>query len=282
VENSFKIHGIMLVKNEADIIEYAISEGLEWCDFIYVFDNGSSDGTWEIVKELSHTTPQVIPFQQKAIPFRDSLRGDVFRAFADQAETGDWWCRLDADEFYIDNPKEFLRDVPRREHVVWSIHYQYYFTEVDEKRFLVNALSEPCPKISDANRPRCFEINASEPRFFRHRSKLLWEGDNSWPIHMGVVHKRRIRLRHLQYRSPQQIEQRLKVRKQATAEGYLHFGHSAEASWRAKVTDSSDLVEEKNEQSLNVDYDPNSLPLHLETIPRRLMKRLLHGLRIWP
>ncbi len=44
-----QIHSICLVKNEADIIEQTLKAGIDWSDFIYVFDNGSSDGTWEKV-----------------------------------------------------------------------------------------------------------------------------------------------------------------------------------------------------------------------------------------
>jgi glycosyltransferase involved in cell wall biosynthesis len=50
---SMKIHGLSLVKNESDILQETIYAALDWCDYIYVPDNGSTDGTWELVKELA-------------------------------------------------------------------------------------------------------------------------------------------------------------------------------------------------------------------------------------
>ena len=47
-----KIHSICMVKNEADIIEQTIKAAAKWSDFIYIFDNGSTDGSWEKVLEL--------------------------------------------------------------------------------------------------------------------------------------------------------------------------------------------------------------------------------------
>ena len=49
----FKIHAICLVKDEDDIIAYTLEKALVWADYIYVYDNGSTDRTWEIVQNLS-------------------------------------------------------------------------------------------------------------------------------------------------------------------------------------------------------------------------------------
>lgn len=48
-----KIHSICLVKNESDIIAQTLKAAVNWSDFIYVYDNGSTDGTWEKVISLS-------------------------------------------------------------------------------------------------------------------------------------------------------------------------------------------------------------------------------------
>jgi glycosyltransferase involved in cell wall biosynthesis len=52
MKDDFKIHCIALCKNEADVIGVCLQEAVKWADYIYVYDNGSSDGTWEIVKKL--------------------------------------------------------------------------------------------------------------------------------------------------------------------------------------------------------------------------------------
>ena len=95
-----RIHGLMLVKDEADIVGATLEAAARWCDSIYVFDNGSSDGTWELIQAIAARDPRVVPYKQDAKPFRQSLRGEIFRQFRDRAHPGDWWCILDGDEFY--------------------------------------------------------------------------------------------------------------------------------------------------------------------------------------
>ena len=67
------IHSLCLIKNECDVVAQSLSAAAEWSDFIYVYDNGSSDGTWETVQELSLKIRQIVPFRRDAAPFHDSL-----------------------------------------------------------------------------------------------------------------------------------------------------------------------------------------------------------------
>src|ERR1700756_1456169 len=94
-----KIHGLCLVKNEADILPETLTSALHWCDHIYVFDNGSNDGSWELVKELSRQHLQIVPYKQDNVPYTNGLRAAIFSAFQSNASSQDWWCALDADEF---------------------------------------------------------------------------------------------------------------------------------------------------------------------------------------
>ena len=114
-----RIHGLCIVKNEADILGQSLQATRAWCDAIYVLDNGSTDGSWEQVQALAHDDPAIVPWKQAAVPFRDGLRAEIFHAFAERAPPGDWWVRLDADEFYIDDPRQFLRRVPASTGCVW-------------------------------------------------------------------------------------------------------------------------------------------------------------------
>src|SRR5687768_2343461 len=103
-----RIYGLCVVKNECDIIEQALRAASVWCDAIYVLDNGSTDGTWERVQDLARDLPKVIPFLKDSRPFDDGIRNVIFRQYRSRAKADDWWCILDADEFYIDDPREFL------------------------------------------------------------------------------------------------------------------------------------------------------------------------------
>src|SRR5262245_26838884 len=126
-----RIFGLCLVKNEADIMRLSLEENLRWCDRIFVFDNGSSDTTWDITCEVATHHSRVVPFKQDPKPFDDALRAEIFNQYRHEAEAGDWWCRLDADEFYIDDPRIFLARVSPSHHVVWGAWLQYFVTDQD-------------------------------------------------------------------------------------------------------------------------------------------------------
>jgi len=271
-----KIHGICLAKNEGDIMEHSLRDKLTWCDFIYLYDNGSSDDTWAIGQRLAAEQPErIFPFRSEDNAFRDGLRGDVFNHYRKNARRGDWWCRADVDEFYVDNPRDFLATVPSRHQVVWAAHIQYLFTEIDLARY-EQAGSMAIP----GDLPRHYVANYSEPRFFRHRDRLVWDQRGSWPVHMGVATPRRIRVRHYQFRSPSQIERRLATRREATARGYEHFPHSQAVDWREKIDRSADLHLDTGTGAFVI--DEAAMPRHMDPPLQRTVKLALHGLGIWP
>src|SRR6266700_2966516 len=100
-----KIHGICLVKNEADIAEYFLSESVRWCDHIYVFDTGSSDHTWELVQAAAKYFPNIFAFKKSAVQFSNQLPSKVFNQFRSNTTLGDSCSPLYADEIYVDNPR---------------------------------------------------------------------------------------------------------------------------------------------------------------------------------
>ena len=115
----FKIYSLLLVKNEADVIEASITDACRWSDKIIVIDNGSTDGTWGKILALSKEHSQVVPFMQYSGTYHIGLRAKAFKAFRKQLTRRDWWCvRLDADEFYPGDVRKFLSEVPRRYRMV--------------------------------------------------------------------------------------------------------------------------------------------------------------------
>lgn len=271
MSSTFKIHSICVVKNEADIIEFCLQEASKWSDYIYVYDGDSSDGTWEIV--LSMQSEKIIPWKQDGKVFQESLRGEVFNAFKHQAQPGDWWCHLDADEFYSESPRDFLSRVKPPTHVVWGIAQEYYLTDKDIAALDFELpISELLPKL------RSYKIENSEPRFFRHRNGLVWN-KSSWPEHMGLVNHERILYKHYKYRTPQQIQRRLDTRRNNRQRGFPGWEHATEEDWRKKIVN----FEQLNYDLQNGEYfvDTAKLPNHLESSSKRLVKQIMHTARIW-
>jgi len=227
-----RIHSICLVKNEADIIEQVLKSALVWSDFIYIYDNGSTDGTWEKALNLAKDHGQIVPYKQESKPFRDQIRSEPFNHYRVNSFDGDWWCRLDADEMYIDNPRTFLAKVPQKYELIWSASFQYYFTDKDLVLYNQNP-SLYADEVPVEKKCRFYINNWSEIRFFRYRKSLNWD-KNTWPNGLYTHYQERIRLKHFQYRSPQQIQKRLNNRVDAKI-----FKHEVLADWKDSILDPS-------------------------------------------
>lgn len=272
-----KIFSICLVKNEADIIEYCLEKASVWAHKIFVYDNGSEDNTWEIVNQMAKANARVVPYKKEKKPFRDNLRAEVFNEFRHMASDNDWWCfRMDSDEFYIDDPRIFLSKIPNKYHVVWKASFDYRLTFEDVEEF---TFTDNCPH--DAKQLKYYNpLLYTEARFFKHRSRLKWPVDESFPKHMGIVAPQFIKQKHLQYRSPNQIQNRLNKKKEATKSGYKFFGkHDNEASWREVLEHRESLIQESEDWNFEGFKYPN---LHRKTAKRRVFEFIMHGLKLYP
>lgn len=267
------IHSILLIKNEADIVAHCIRESLRWSDYIYVYDGASSDGTWDIVQQLR--SDRVILFKSDGKVFKEGLRAEVYNRYADRAREGDWWCQLNSDEFYVDDPRTFLASVPSRFHVVWGLFIQYYLTETD-----LQTLNFDHPVGEILKSIRHYRADHAERRFFRHRNRLQWSEDDAWPRHLGITYPKLIRFRHYPYRSPAQIQMRLDVRRDNRARGFEGWEHASDENWRSKIFSASTLHLDAGDGRIILEED--KLPVHMGSRSQRMIQRVMHGLGLWP
>jgi hypothetical protein len=267
------IHALCIVKNEADVISECLISAKHWCDRIYVFDNGSDDGTWEIVQELAARVPEVVPFKQDPAPFHDGLRAEIFNAFRAEAAEEDWWCLLGADEFYVDDPRVFLAKVSRQDGVVWSGSFSYFFTDRDAEAY--RSAPEVFESMPVDERLRYYLYHWGEVRFFRHRDDLSWSSsDGVLPPCVRGWHAYPVRIwvKHFPYRSPAQIEKRLLTRLPAIRAG--EFVHEAVDDWASTVG----TIPERRTQPASVNRNPelgwttriiDATKLHFDALDRR-------------
>ena len=229
-----EIHATAIVRNEADVIAQCLEAASKWCHRIYVLDNGSTDDTWGIVQTLAREVPAVVPWKTEQTPFSDGLRATIFNRFRTESSSGDWWCRLDADEFYIDDPRLFLQKVPEKYDVVWTTNFSYYFTDKDAEQYR-DAPQRYGDDIPVDEKIRYYINHWSEPRFFRFRDDIVWPQNVGFPpgVYGSPAYPVRMWLKHFPYRSPQQIERRLADRQEAISRGV--FVHEAVAEWGTAV-----------------------------------------------
>ena len=205
-----KIFAIMLVKNEVDIVGSVLKSAEKWADKIFILDNGSTDGTWELIQSLKNDV--ITPWKQDFGPFRRGMRAEVFNEFRHLSTPGDWWCyALDADEFYIEDPRTLLQNISRKYQWVFKQSIDYRLTKEDVEEYNFTGDFESDRKYINYIRNPCW----SEGRFFRYRKGLKWDTGiaSQYPQHVGTKAPQTILVEHYQYRSPQQIQKRLDARK---------------------------------------------------------------------
>lgn len=269
-----RLFGIMVVKNEADVIAQCLSELSRWFDRIFILDNGSTDGTWEILQSME--SDRVVLWKQDSSPFRRTMRAEIFNEFRGEARSGDWWYIADSDVFLAEDPREFLGSVPRSHHVVFKKSIDYFLSPecVSEYEF-TGDFSRDREHIKFIS-PDCW----AEIRFFRHRDRLRWELTEEKPAHIGVWHPDPILIRHYQYRSPAQMQRRLDVRNRIPRDTQGRpFRHVKETDWHELLKPRDTLVMDGGvEQYRNFPMRRNLV----EPFATRLAKGFLHGTGILP
>lgn len=272
-----RVFGLTLVKNEADILPQMLANASRFCHRIYVFDLGSTDDSFEIAK--GHDKDGiVVAWKKEKVAYHNGRRARIFNNFKGEARPGDWWLRLDADEFYDEDPRPLLvASAKRHEYVVCSKHVQFYYTDKDYELWRAGreTLADRVRPIGE--RRRYYRVNSTEPRFFMHRDSLEWDERFPWPHRLGLYAKERIFVRHYQFRDPVQMEQRIQDRLAAKREGCGSFSHVQEEDWQRYIRKAADMhcLAGKLE---SWEINPDELSSHLERIGRRLLKRLYYAI----
>ena len=258
-----------MVKNESDIIVQTLMDAASWADSIFVYDNGSTDDTWEKIIRLSKSENAVVPYKSDPKTFSNSMRCEPFIDFRHQAEEGDWWCILDSDEIYAENPRQFLTKIPFFYQIVWAISIQYKLTDEDLRTFE----EDPARYGDDVpveEKLRYYRTDWSEARFFRYNQKIVWPKDRAFPL-AGAIYPRRILMKHYKHRSPMQLQRRLDARKDIDD----FRRESGDAEWQKYIMRAEDLdYDHRNGQ-----YTVRSEFLPKLPLTSRLPPRLVNILR---
>lgn len=267
------------MNNDSDIIEYLLEDHSVWADKIFIYDNGSTDNTWELINEIAKINPKVIPWKKEKRPFNPGLRAELYNEYRNHAREGDWWCfMMDTDEFYVDDPREFLSKVPKFYQVVWGDAFLYCLTweDVDEFSF---TNSSP----HDSNQLKYYQpYTFTEPRFFRHRDRLKWSNDMPKPDRIGVAYPQKIRFKHYQFRSPLQIQQRLDLRRKSTEEGYKRWSHTNQLDWKEKVVYRKDMIKETQDFPTLGCRNPHIPGRKYTRLYHYYLPMLLHFMKVYP
>ena len=258
-KTGFKIYSLLLVKNEADIIAYSLTDACRWSDKIIVIDNGSTDGTWEIIQELAKTKPQIVPWLRYEGPFHIGLRAKAYKAFKNEMTANDWWCvRLDADELFNCDVKDFLSHVPRTYQTVSKESTDYILTAEDIDCYQFTGHFD-----KDVEHIRHFlPHKRRERRFMRHNPLWIWRENWRYPHPWGRVWKEYIPVKHYQYRSPEQMRRRFNTRRQAKNDGCGSFKHEKGNDWKDYILTQQQLDEQNLLYHLPEEFDKSTKTIY--------------------
>jgi Glycosyl transferase family 2 len=109
------VAGISVVKNEQDIIEPFVRHNLKFLGSLWVMNNGSTDNTWEILKQLSQEFSSLVILQDAEFAHSQSPRMTRMLRSVHSTCNPDFVMPLDADEFIGADEAEFfalLRNIP--------------------------------------------------------------------------------------------------------------------------------------------------------------------------
>ncbi len=235
-----RFHGLMLLRDEEDIIAQNLDHLLTWIDALYILDLGSTDRTWEIVQDYAKRDSRIVPFMHRPILYNDNLRSFIFAHFRDRFEPGDWVMKIDADEFYHVLPPEFVKTRLRMgETAVYLLWYYFRLTVAEVAAYESGQIDT----MQDRQRPieqrrRFYQIaKYSEPRMFRYRPTMQWPEGASFPYNAGYLAKERIPIRHYPHRDPLQMQRRYELRSAMMKLNAHAGGHWKLDDWHKDLVD---------------------------------------------
>jgi hypothetical protein len=274
-----RFHALLPVRDEADIIEQSLRHFLTWADALYVFDTGSSDGTWELVCQCAGRDRRVIPLGRDEVFFSDKrVRGWIFHQARRYMLEGDWFLRVDADEFHHLNPREFVATRLRpHETLAYHQYYDFHLLASETERWRQGRETVADRKRPISERRRWFTMSSyTEPRLCRYRQGMQWPEDVSFPYNAGYAAVERLPIRHYPHRDPLQLQRRCCVRSAMMSEP----DNACARHWQ--TTDWLRLVCPDQDPALQHWLPGTELPQrlwtnHLAPLPKRALQRFCHA-----
>lgn len=200
-----RLVGISVVKNEIDIVEPFVRHAAARLDRLLVLDNGSTDGTRQILRRLvDEGLPVEVLDDPEPGNYQWRRMTGLMRDHAIKRCGADWVVPLDADEFLVgEDLKLLVRSVENRP---CALHWRTYVPGPDDVAGELNPVRRITDRLRQEARPW---LKVMVPASLgRHPTAMLDQGSHQF-IHEGLpippVEGRSGALAHFPGRDPDQF-----------------------------------------------------------------------------
>ncbi len=219
--------GIMLIRNENDILREVLSEHVKFCDHIYVLDGTTEDpGTSKSIctsfPKVSHFTEDELP-SVYPIPIRDGCRQFLIDKAREKFGEKGWFVLLHGDEIFVDRPDDIIRKY-RGLFDMLTLDNVLFFVHKEQEPFKL----DPLKKVQDQIRWHAGP-GSPELRILRNKPGTRYDirqHHDLAPKGMGMNYKTTYKIKHYPYRDPEQQQKRAADRTEVTnwsPSGYSHI-----------------------------------------------------------
>jgi len=219
------IVAVSMCKDEIDVIEVTLRHMATQVDFLVVADNNSTDGTRDLLSDLTYDLPLTV-LDDPEVGFMQSRKMTDLAKVARNNHDAEWIIAFDADEFWY-SPFGTIKDVLNEVGPQWLTATAALYDHVSSSEDNLEALN-PVKRIGWRRR----EKGALPKVACRWREDLTIEqGNHSATYDGGTTYiDGLLVIRHFPYRSPDQFTK--KVSNGAAAYAATDLGEDIGAHWR--------------------------------------------------
>lgn len=215
------VFGVSMIKDEADVVAGTLRHMADEVDHLLIADNGSTDGTREILAELEDTLPLTVVDDPEPAYYQSKKMTLLAGQAADQGAT--WIVPFDADEIWFSSVGR-VREVVLESSVtlVWALLTNHFSTAIDPDEvdpFLRLTWREGAP------------TQLRKVAFRWEPGAVIHQGNHGVSLPSGHSQAQSLEIRHFPYRSAEQFVS--KARNGAAAYRATDLPESEGAHWRS-------------------------------------------------